>query len=54
MKYHTILKKKNNKYEEIQKVVNCFIKYYNFIPRNSAIGNKPLTKYLREWCKISQ
>jgi putative transposase len=39
--------------EELEKLVNERIRYYNFIRRHSALGNKSPMKYLKEKGKLS-
>jgi len=40
-------------FETLVKVVNSRIRYYNFVRRHSALGNKSPIKYLKEKGKIS-
>jgi len=40
-------------FESLAKVVNSRIRYYNFVRRHSALGNKSPIKYLKEKGKIS-
>jgi len=39
-------------FEELEKVVNDRIRYYNFIRKHSALGNKSPIKYLKEKGKL--
>ena len=40
-------------FESLQRVVNERIRYYNFVRRHSALGNKSPMKYLKEKGKLS-